>query len=167
MLVPAVCYKDQIEHYSDVLRYSDEAIFYNGCTETGRIQITTEPTEGRYQWAIVDKNMDLVGYISYMVDYYSSNAYGFGLITFVDNKPAMMVGIREAIRNIRKMNLNRLEFRCVGGNPAYKKYVDICALVEAQDIYRYRVIRLVDVFKDAYGNYHDQFIFELLREVNK
>ena len=160
MLVPAVCYKDQIERYSDELRYSEQMMFYNGCLETGRMQIATDPTEGRYQWAIVDKDKNLVGYISYMVDHYASNAYGFGLVAFTDNKRVMADGIRQAIKHIQKMNLHRIEFRCVADNPAYNGYSSICSHFTDYDL---RLHSLSDVFRDVNGMYHSCWIFELLR----
>ena len=168
MLVPAAVYKDQIEKMSDYLRYSDKMMFYNGCTETGRIQIQTDPTEGRYQWAILAKRRraedqdELVGYISYMVDYYSSNAYGFGLISFTSDKRykrAIATGILEAIRHVNSLNLHRIEWRCVADNPAKVKYIGIMNKLDGEP----HMCRLLDVFKDAYGQYHDMDIFEIIR----
>lgn len=161
MLIPAVMYKEQIERYSDELRYTERMMFYNGCTETGRIQIATEPTEGRYQWAIVDEDRNLIGYIAYMVDYYSSNAYGFGLISFADNKRVMAGGILQAMDHIKKMNIHRIEWRCVADNNAYYGYEKIIRRLKG---YNDRRFCLQDIFKDAYGNYHDCWIFELIRK---
>ena len=161
MLVPAICYKDQIIRYSDELRYTKKMMFYNGCVETGRMQITEEPTEGRYQWAVVDRDNQLVGYIGYQVDYFSSGAYGFGLISFSDNKTVMAEGILQAMKHIENMKLHRIEWRCVGDNPAFTRYIKICNRLTDYD---FNKCCLHDIFKDAYGQYHDCWIFELIRK---
>ena len=163
MLVPAILFKNQIERYSDELRYSEKMMFYNGCTETGRIQISIDPTEGRYQWAIIDENENLIGYISYMIDYFSSNIYGFGLIAFSDNKQLMASGILEAIRHIKKMNAHRIEWRCVSDNPASYGYDKIIEFM-AKSNYICHKHNLTDTFKDAYGKYHSCIIYELIKE---
>ena len=162
MLVPAVVYKDQIEKLSDELRYSEQMMFYNGCNEHGRMQISIDPTEGRYQWAIVDKDKQLVGYLGYMVDYFSAGVYGFGLMNFTENKTQEMAsGVLQAIRHILSMHPHRVEWRCVGDNPAFPKYRKICESIKT---YQFHYSCMHDVFKDAYGKYHDCGIFELIKK---
>ena len=163
MLVPAVIYKDEIIKYSDKMRYSLEMMYYNGCTETGRMNIETEPTEGRYQWAVVDKdNNNLIGYIGYTVDYFSGCVYGFGLISFVENKQVMAAGVLGAIKHIMSMSPHRVEWRCVGDNPAMIGYQKIIDRIVKQNKFISSIYVLHDTFKDAYGMYHDCCIFELL-----
>lgn len=161
MLIPAVAQKDEIEKYSDIMRYSKEMMFYNGCQEHGRIYIHTDYTEGNFQWAIVDKNKELVGYIAYRVDYFTSAVYSFGLIKFKDNPQAMAMGILEAIRHIKKINPIRIEFRAVADNPANDGYKQIIKLMSD---YHKTWYHLHYTFRDEGGEYHDTILYELIKE---
>lgn len=155
-IVPATAYKEEIEKYAAKLRYSNKMFFYNGTYEHGPMYIQTEDTAGRYQWAIVDNDANLVGYISYQVDYFCANAYSFGLIAFADNKMAMMKGIREVIDHLKSLNLHRIEFRCVSDNPAKDRYLKIIKRFNGKDF------TMTDVFKDPTGQYHNVDIFEVI-----
>ena len=155
-IVPAVAYKDEIIKHSDILRYSEKMLFYNGCYEHGRINIETESTNGRYQWAIVDKDNNLVGYISYQADYYSGSIYSFGLINFTDNHAALTAGVLQAVKHIKSLNPHRIEWRCVSDNPACIRYSKIVKRFGG------RSVKLHDVFKDTGGRYHDEDLFEII-----
>lgn len=165
MLVPAVVYKDEIEKRAHLLRYSEEMMFYNGTQEHGCINIITDHSEGRYQWAIVDDSAEgdkrLIGYICYSIDYFSSVAYAFGLIAFEDNPQVMTQGILQAIHHLNSMNLHKIEWRCVSDNPARGRYLKIVNTFGGNDL------RLTDVFKDEKGVYHDVDIFEIFPNRNK
>lgn len=160
-LVPAVAYKEEIEKYSDLMRYSQEMMFYNGCSEHGRVYIHTDPTEGNYQWAIVNDKKELVGYIAYRVDYFSGCVYSFGLLKFKDEPLVMANGIKRAIEHIISLKPHRIEFRCVSDNPAGIGYSKILKNVCKNEM-RYQIFHLTDVFKDAYGSYHGCCIFEVI-----
>lgn len=165
MLIPAIKYQKEITEWSDILRYSTNMMFYNGCNEHGRIQITDDwDGGGRYQWAIVDRAGRLVGYIAYDVDHHAHTAYSFGLIKFSPD-PAdtiwMAWGILDAIHHLMTMDLHRIEFRCVGDNPAYFKYRNI--VDRMSDKYKINDFELTDVFRDESGRYHNMDIFELIR----
>ena len=162
MLIPAVVYKDEIIQYSNKLRYSTQMMYYNGCVETGPMNIESESTEGRYQWAVVDDNNELVGYIGYAVDYFSGCVYGFGLISFKNNKRAMSAGVLRAIKHILSMHPHRVEWRCIGDNPALIGYKKIVDRIVKKNNFTDNVVVLHDTFKDAQGVYHDCCIFELL-----
>lgn len=159
-IVPAVAYKDEIIRQSDLLRYSDKMLFYNGCYEHGRINIETESTNGRFQWAIVDADRNLVGYISYQADYYSRSIYSFGLINFTDNHAALTAGVLQAVRHIKSLNPHRIEWRCLSDNPACIRYTKIVKR------YKGRSIHLQDVFRDTTGKYHDEDVFEIIFKEN-
>lgn len=165
-LIPAIRYKDEIIKASDALRYSDNMMYYNGCMEHGRIYIHEDyDNGGKYQWAIVDKYENLVGYIAYDVDHFARAAYSFGLIAFREDPDAikaMAMGIRHAIRHLEAMHLHRIEFRCIWDNPARKRYEGIIKLMVKKHGYQALGFHLTDVFRDEFGEYHDCAIFELL-----
>lgn len=171
MLKPAICYKKEIEEEFDKLRYSEKAMYFNGCIEDGRIEISDEPSENRFQFAIVSPYDQLIGYISYWREWYDDSATRFGLITFKDTykdyvraehrktAPIVASAIREVMRQLD--GIHRIEWRCVAGNHAARKYDRICCKVKG---YRYRTIWLFDVFKDRQGNYRDCYIYELIKK---
>ena len=161
MIAPAVKYKEQIIAYSDELRYSQRMMYYNGCREHGRISIKDDWDDGGvYQWAILNTKKELVGYIAYNVDFFSSCAYSFGLISFKDDKMTMAMGIRDVIEHLITMRLHRIEFRCLWYNPAKNGYEKI--LKNFSRAYRVLAFRLTDVFKDEEGIYQDEVLYELV-----
>lgn len=133
MLVPAVIYKEELTKKFNEIRYSDKAVWFNGCIESGPIQIQDAPSEGKFQYAIVDRkpeydyeytggtvNKDgsttqhyesklvgytdvVVGYLGFYVGWYDCGVWGIGLISFED-KPNQ--AITSAIREMIKMFKN-------------------------------------------------------------
>lgn len=162
-LVPAVAYKKEIEDWGNKLRYSKKMMMYNGCCEHGPMCIRDDWDNGdNYQWAIVDDDNNLVGYIAYKIDHYAKVAYSFGLIGFEDNPAVMMQGILAAIRHVYLMDPIRVEFRCVYDNKAKRGYDGIVnKFSDRYDIYKHHLHYL---FRDEQGNYHDELIYELVRK---
>lgn len=165
MIVPAILYKEELIREFDKLRYTEKAMLFNGCIQDDSLQISDEPSENRFQYAIVDHNEQLVGYISYWREWYDDSATNFGLISFMDRiegrstAPIMASAIREIIHQLD--GVHRIEWRCIGGNPAARTYARICEKVKG---YRFRNLWLFDVFKDRQGNYRDCYIYELIRK---
>lgn len=165
MLVPAIVYKDELTKKYDLMRYSDEAIYYNGCIEFGRLQITDEPSEGRFQYGIInEKTNELVGYIAYYVDFYARSVWGIGLVSF-DKKPNLLItlAVIEVMKQIESYNPHRVEFRAVEGNPAVKAYDKI--RIRYQETFKWDANKIVlkDTFKDRQGNFRDSYIYEFVR----
>lgn len=130
MLVPAICYREELTKKFNEIRYSDKAVWFNGCIESGPIQIQDEPSEGRFQYAIVDRkpeydykytggtvNKDgsttqhyestlvgytdlVVGYLGFYIGFYDRGVWGIGLISFED-KPC--AAITNAVREMIKI----------------------------------------------------------------
>lgn len=173
MLVPAICYKEELTKKFNEIRYSDKTTWFNGCIENGPFQISDEPSEGRFQYAIVEKEWTLdfqeitrvVGYLGFYVGFYDRGVWGVGLISFED-KPcaAIFQAIREMIKIIDSYDLHRIEFRAVSGNPAVERYDKISALIDKAGKYKVQKITLHDVFKDRQGRFHNSYIYEFLKE---
>ena len=172
MLVPAACYKEEIEKAYARLAYTEKLMWYDGCIDNFRHELTDE--SDKYHFAIVENNT-LLGYISFRVDWYCSMAYNFGLMSFIDEyaddndfygckstKPAIFKAIREVIRMVESFNLHRIDWRCVSGNPAERGYLGI--LKHFED--KYDIARGVfrDNMKDRHGNYHDTIMFEMIKK---
>lgn len=162
MIEPAILWKEElIKAFSRTL-YTEKYLWYEGSIENYEREITEEAD--KFQFAIVDEGQ-LIGFISFRVDWYCSCAYNFGLIKFVDNLPAMVSAIREVIRMIKGFNLHRIDFRCVGGNPAEDKYDRLALGFFGK--YSFHKVRFRDNIKDTKGNYHDTVMYELIKGDDK
>lgn len=164
MLIPALSRKEEILRKFQALRYTEKIMYYNGCLEQGEITISEDDTLGRYQYAICDDNNNVVGYIGYWLDFYSSCAWSFGLISF-DDKPNRYIGlaILEVINSLKKMDIRRIEFGAVSGNPAVEFYDKLTKKFFSSGLYSLRKFIKLRTFKDAYGNYHNSLIYEIIK----
>lgn len=157
MIKPAICYKEQLERALTEYFYTDEMMFYMGCLENSLLNISEESNGSQIQLAVLDSKEQLIGYIAYWINYYSSSAYGFGAFSFDKGNIIMgeeLFGILEELIKI----MHRVEFRAVSGNPAIRGYDRF--LEKHKDIGTKHV--LTDEFKDKYGNYRDSYIYEFV-----
>ena len=175
MLVPAITYKEEIEREFQKIQYTDKYLWYTGSIDNYDMEVKTEGD--KFAFAIVDAKKCLIGYISFRVDWYCSMAYNFSLIKFVDKEristyqgivtynmtPLIASAIREVMRMIESFNLHRIDFRCVSGNPAEKKYESICLQIKDKGEYRVLYHIFHDNIRDKQGNYHDTIVYELIR----
>lgn len=54
--------------------YTDDMMYYSGCLNNALPDIDEVPDETVYQYAIVSSKGNLIGFISYRIDYYSSGS---------------------------------------------------------------------------------------------
>ena len=157
MLIPAILKKQEIENAFKKYYYSDEMMFETGSLDNWLPEISENPNGSRYQFAIVDDKAKLIGYIDYTIDWYSSCAHHFGLISF--DKGNILIGkaLQEIMdKLINEYHLHRIEWRMIGGNPVERSYDRFCKK------YNGNKYVLKDVFKDRQGNYHDDCIYEII-----
>lgn len=159
MLKPAICYKTEIDCAMGEYFYTDDMMYYIGDNNSYLLEIRENSRDGVYQWAVVGKDGNLIGYIAYGVDYYSSCAYNFGAFSFDRENPVMGKEMFELLERLIK-TLHRVEFRAIEGNPAIKGYDRF--LERHSDIGKKHV--LTDVFKDISGKYHDTYIYEFVHK---
>lgn len=132
-------------------------MYYMGGVDSYLLTVNDNGEDGMYQYAVVGKENNLVGFISYHLDRYSSCAYNFGAFSFDKGNPLMgkeLYGLFEKLIS----TLHRVEFRAVSGNPAVKGYDKF--LGKHSDIGKKHVLK--DVFKDTNGKYHDDYIYEFV-----
>ena len=176
MLKPAIAYKEQIEKAFRNIQYSDKMIWYDGCIDIYDHEIKTEGD--KYAFAIV-YGEQIIGYVSFRVDWYCSMVYNFGLIKFLDtyfdtdeqmiknSTPLMLTAIRDIIRMVESFNPHRIDFRCVGGNPAEDGYNGIVRLLRNSGKYNVRVVDFIDNIRDRKGEYRNTIMYELIRQENR
>ena len=157
MLVPAILYKEEIAKNFKKYYYTDDMMYETGYLDNWNPEIHENPDACTYQYAIVDSNEKLIGYLAYTIDWYSSNAYSFGLISFDRGNPIIGRDLfNEMEKLIHEYKLHRIEWRVVSGNPVKKHYDKFCKK------YNGKKFVLTDVFKDRYGNYHNDVIYEII-----
>jgi len=167
MLVPAIQYKDEIEKQFQRIQYTEKYLWYTGSIDNYDIEVKTEGD--KFAFAIICQE-HLIGYISFRVDWYCSMAYNFSLIRFSDAfveiggvaTRTIASAIREVIRMIESFNLHRIDFRCVSGNPVWKKYEHLLVWFHRRDWLGHMII-LRDNIRDRQGYYHDTICYELIR----
>ena len=79
ILVPAILYKKEIIKVMQKYYYTDDMMFETGCMDNWTPNIIECPEGSQFQYAIVDNNEKLIGYLGYSVDWYTSKAYKYGL----------------------------------------------------------------------------------------
>ena len=183
MLVPAIYYKEELKKKFDLLRYSDKAVWFNGCIENGGIQIQEEPSDGKFQYAIVEHKPIqhyagnpripysiigyedvVVGYLGFYIGWYDRGVWGIGLISFEDKpNPAVMSAVREAMRMFKEYDLHRIEFRAIEGNPAVERYDKIAKKFASKNPYSFTRLKMTDTFRDRRGYFRDSYIYEFLK----
>lgn len=158
MLKPAILYKEAIQRAMRSYYYTDDMMYESGGLSNWTPDIREEPESGRFQYAIVDSNGKLVGYLDYFVDWYSSCASRFGLISF--DRGNITVG-RDLSAELNKLldeyKLHRIEWRMIGGNPVERSYDRFCNKHNGTK----HVLK--DAIKDKYGKYHDDIIYEIIQ----
>lgn len=159
MLVPAIIYKNEIEQKSKELCYTDEAFYYGDGLGQNYIHVEEEDMYGElFQYAILNSQKELIGFLRYRIHWYNSCAHCFGLISF-SNKPNGIIGIdlrNEFKKIMNQYKVHRIEFRMIKGNPVEKHYQKFV------EKYNGRILVLKDAIKDKYGQYHDDVTYEII-----
>lgn len=156
MLVPAILYKEQIKTEFQKKFYSMDMLYETGCNSQWCPDISDEPEEGVFEYAIINGRGKLIGYLSYQVDYYSSNAYNFGLMSFDRGNPIIGKALFEKMEELVS-TMHRVEWRMIGGNPVERHYDRFCAK------YGGAKYILHDSVRDKNGKYHDNVVYEIIR----
>lgn len=155
MLVPAILYKEQIEKEFRKYYYTTDMMYETGGIENWIPQIAERPESWQFQYAIVDNNKKLIGYLGYSVDWYVSKAYNFGLFSFDRGNVLVGKDVFDKLEELTK-TLHRVEWRAVGGNPACRGYD---SFIERHSGTKHI---LKDSIKDKNGEYHDDIIYEIV-----
>lgn len=158
MLKAAILYKEEIESKMKEYFYTNEMLFYVGepddCLPT-----IADNSNGRtyFQYAVVNNDEKLIGFISYKVDYYSSCTYNFGAFSFDKGNPIMGSELNNLMEKLIT-KFHRVDFRAISGNPATRGYDAFLK----KHLNAGRKLVLKDDFRDADGNYHDVYIYEFI-----
>lgn len=159
MLLPAILYKSDIISGFQKKFYTEDMLFETGSLDNWIPDIVDEPDAGTHQFAIVDSNKKLVGYLCYSIDWYTSCASRFALMSFDKGNLTVGTAVYTTMKKlIYEYKLHRIEFRMVGGNPVERHYDKICSHFKGTKHI------LKDAIKDRYGHYHDDVIYEIIQK---
>lgn len=159
MLKPATCYKREIQREVAKKYYSEEMFYFTGYRNSSNITVEDEYDAGHYQWASVDNEGNLCGFIGYRIDFFEEAAYSFRIMSFMDGLNLIIAkDLNDVMEKLlTDYNIHRIEWRAIEGNPAIKAYDRFIKK------YGGRRLELHDAVKDVYGNYHDEYIYEILK----
>lgn len=179
MLVPAIVYKDEIEKQFAKRMYDDDMFYYQGYAHGHEIT-EIKPQDNLYQWAIVGKGPQhgsiydvtdgscspiyddkLIGYFAYRIDPNTNNVYNFGLISFDKGNPLVAKDVFDKIKELI-LNHHRVEWRCIGGNPALRGYKNFIKRINRKYNLQCKMHFFTDVVKDNQGMYRDEVVFEVV-----
>ena len=157
MLKPAQLYKDQLLKEYVKTWYKPENIYYTGWTGDSVPEIPNNNYDSHH-FVSVDKNNNLIGYISYSVDWVTMNADRFGIISFDRGNIEFAKDVYKVIRDLFEVyHMNRISWRCYVENPAIRGYRNFIKRHGGKECGYYRQIaKLQD------GKLHDSVEFEIL-----
>lgn len=159
MLKPAQLYEEKLQKANVESWYDLSNQYCNSwCCDD---EIVLEKSNGQYhQFVSVDKNDNVIGYITYSVDWSSMSASRFGIISYDKGNLLFIRDVQKVVHNIFfKYNFNRIEWRAYEDNSAisgYRKFIKRFGGKECG--YLRQTVKLMD------GKLHDMAIFEILRE---
>lgn len=158
MLKPAILFKDQIDRKFLEMYYTKEMRYYSsyiGCNCTP--EISPEPMENRYDWAIVDDDdpEKLLGYIGYRHYPVVDSIENFGLFSFDPGNYKVGKEVFNLLEKCIKSH-HRVSWSAIGDNPTLHNYIKFCKRHNGD------YVVLHDITIDEDGNYVDNYIFEVI-----
>ena len=159
MLKAAQLYKEQLEQKSIESWYKPENIYWHGGTAEYAIELS-DNNGSRHCFVSVDKNNNVIGWISYNVDWISMSSDGWGIISFEKGSMEFVKDLYQAICDCFEVyHLNRISWNCYADNPAIRGYRNFIKKHGGRECAYFRqYIRLRD------GKLHDSVSFEILAE---
>lgn len=157
MLIPAILRQEELKTKFHEVCYSKDMFYLSGDMCNWIPDINTIPSYNDIQYAIIDKNDDLIGYFAYNIDWYASNACGFALISFDRGNTTVAFDVWKEIKKLVYVyKIHRMEFCVVCGNPVERHYDRFCEKYNGCK----HVLR--DCVKTSEGEYCDKAIYEII-----
>ena len=154
MLKPAVLFKDELDKLFASELYSHKYFYYVGYAygfELPNIRAQDE----YYQWASVDDNGEVLGYLAYHIDPHTDSVDRFGWYSFEDGNQIVVKDCYEKLEELIAEH-HRVEWRVIEGNHAIRGYDRFC------EKHNGNRVCLHHVTKDEVGNYLNEFIYEII-----
>lgn len=157
MLRPAQLYAEKLAEAQVNTWYNPKYMYYMGGTFSEASELGGD-NRNTHNFVSVDKDDEVVGYISYYVNWESMSAKNLGIIGFGDANVLFAKDVYEAISNIFTVyHFNRLSWFCIADNPAIKAYRRLVKMYGGRECgYHRQATKLQD------GKLHDVVDFEIL-----
>ena len=160
MLVCAKAYEDQIQTKMQSIWYDTQYQYY--FEDSGRLSEWKMCFGDRMHFASVDKDGNLLGYITYAFSRDVDSCFCFGAMNFEKNNDRMQfaLDLRQAICDIFfKYNFTRMDFSCFSNNPTLKGYRSFIKRYGGREVGTFhRSTKSLD------GTIQDTIMFEVLKE---
>ena len=153
MLKPAILYKDIIEEEFAKILYSEDYYFYCGYVSGEPFSLNCE--DNLFNYAFVDKDDNVLGFLTYQIYDLADTVHNFGLISFDKGNPSLGRDLLNKMEELFQKH-HKLEWRVIGDNPVKRHYDNFCSKYKG---YRHH---LHDVCKNLDGEYVDSYIYEVL-----
>ncbi len=157
MIKPAQLYTEELKRLYCETWYDPKYMYYRSYVGAETFQIPDNTYE-HHHFAILDNN-EVIGCISYDINWAAKVAYNFGIISF---KQSLVFGkdLLKIIDNIFiEYNMNKIEFWAFSDNPAIKHYYKFIDKFGGRTI---GISKQSNMLMD--GKLHDSVMFELFRD---
>lgn len=156
MLKPAQLYKEELNKKILEKWYTDDLAYYTGWHGES-IADLPDNNATRHDFVSVDHG-NVIGYISYNIDYVSLSARDWGAINFDKGNLTFAKDLFQAIEDVfYKYNMHRMEWCCIADNPIIHSYRTFIRLHGGRECGYFRQCA---VLPD--GLWHDSVQFEIL-----
>ena len=109
MLKPAQLYREELEKLFLRTWYDPKYMFYSGCTGNEQLTIPDDNYDAHH-FASVDDEGNVIGYISYRINWVSMSTHDFGIISF-GNHVEFAKDVYKAFCDLfEKHNMNRISW---------------------------------------------------------
>ena len=159
MLDNARKYREELKEKLIDIWYDDKYKYYFSTNWRREHEISIDDWENMH-YVSLDKDNNIIGYISYSINRNTNSIYDFGAINFSENKIIFGIDLYKVIDDIFcKFNMERIEFNVICGNPIEKSYDKMVAKYGGRIVgVRRKVTKLVD------NQMYDDKIYEILKE---
>lgn len=157
MLKPAQLYEEELQIKNMEAWYDMDNMYWNSGVGFEKIEIE-EGTWQSHSFVSVNEYDEVIGYISYQIDWESMCTYDFNIISFQKGNIGFIRDVYEAVRNLFiKFNMNKIEWNCYADNPAIRGYRKFINTYGGRECAHWRQsTRLID------GKLHDRVGFEIM-----
>lgn len=157
MLKPAYLYKDELQKKSIETWYDTECMFWNDGVGSSQINIQ-DNNYNCHQLVSVNRDNNVIGYITYNIDWTAMSANSFRIISFDKGNVLFAKDLYQTICDLfEKYHMNRIQWFAYTDNPAIKRYRNFIKKHGGVECaYHRQVIKLID------GKLHDSVGFEIL-----
>ena len=157
MIKPAQLYTEELKRLYCETWYDSKYMYYHSYVGTEDLHLPDNNYE-RHAFAILENN-EVIGYISYRLNWAAKVTYNFGIISF---KQSLVFGkdLMKIIDDIfMKYKMNKMEFCAFSDNPVIKHYYNFIDKFGGREV---GILKQTGMLMD--GKLHDSVMFELFRD---